>query len=69
MAAGYARHRHPRLQAFLDNLGFEGFAIKSSLAHNNPGDKGDVVHVFLSGQHRPYHRDREGDFAGRLRFE
>ncbi|WP_339500275.1 hypothetical protein, partial [Pseudomonas silesiensis] len=42
------------------------FGIRSSLAHGNPDDKGDGVHVFLGGEHRPYRWDRIGDFAGRL---
>jgi hypothetical protein len=54
------------LQAFLDNLGFKGFGIRGSLAHGNPENKDDVVHVFLSGQHRPYRWDPVSDFAGRL---
>ena len=66
VATGNAGHRHARLQAFLDDLGFKGFGVRSSLAHGNPEDKEDVVHVFLSGQHRPYHSDRVDDFAGRL---
>uniref|UniRef100_UPI0030D75A2D DoxX family protein n=1 Tax=Pseudomonas silesiensis TaxID=1853130 RepID=UPI0030D75A2D len=44
------------------------FGIRSSLAHGNPDDKGDGVHVFLGGEHRPYRWDRIGDFAGRLRL-
>ena len=63
-----AGHRHAGLQAFLDYLGFEGFGIRRSLAHGNPDDKGDGVHVFLGGEHRPYCWDRVGDFAGRLRL-
>ena len=66
MTQGYAGHRHARLQAFLDDLGFKGFGIGSSLAHGNPDNKGDGVHVFLGGEHRPYRWDRIGDFAGRL---
>ena len=58
MAQSYAGHGHARLQAFLDDLGFERFGIRSSLAYGNPKDKGDGVHVFLSGEHRPYRRDR-----------
>ena len=27
-----------------------------------------TVHVFLSGEHPPYHWSRVGDFAGRLRI-
>ncbi|MBX8592974.1 hypothetical protein K5D56_26760, partial [Pseudomonas cichorii] len=34
--------------------------------HGNPDDKGDGVHVFLGGHHRPYGWDRVGEFAGRL---
>ena len=66
MAQGYAGHGHARLQAFLDDLGFKGFGVRSSLTHGNPDNKGDGVHVFLGGHHRPYGWDREGDFAGRL---
>jgi len=66
MAQSYAGHGHARLHAFLDDLGFERFGIRSSLAHGNPEDKGGGVHVFLSGEHRPYRRDRVGDFTGRL---
>jgi hypothetical protein len=50
----------------LDDLGFKGFGIRVSLAHGNPDDRGDSVHIFLSGQHRPYRWDRVGDFARRL---
>jgi hypothetical protein len=50
----------------MDDLGFKGLGIRGSLAHGNPDDKGDSVHVFLSGQHRPYRWDRVGDFTGRL---
>ena len=32
-----------RLPAFLRDLGLEGFWIGASLAHGNPGDKGDRV--------------------------
>jgi len=67
VAQGNAGHRHAGLQAFMDDLGFEGFGIRRSLAHGNPDDKGDGVHVFLGGEHRPYCWDRVGDFAGRLR--
>ena len=42
---GYAGNRGPRLQAFLDDLGFERFGVRASLAHGNPGDKGDRVRV------------------------
>jgi len=66
MTQGYAGHRHARLQAFLDDLGFKGFGIGSSLAHGDPDNKGDGVHVFFGGEHRPYRWDRIGDFAGRL---
>lgn len=66
MAQRYAGHRYTGLQAFLDDLGFKGFGIGSSLAHGNPDNKGDGVHVFLGGEHRPYRWDRIGDFGGRL---
>ena len=31
---------------FLDDLGFERFGIRATLAHGNPGDKGDSVGEF-----------------------
>lgn len=68
VAQGNAGHRYARLQAFLDDLGFEEFGIRGSLAHGNPDDEGDGVHVFLGGEHRPYCWDRVGDFAGRIPF-
>ena len=34
-----------RLQAFLNDLGFEWFRIRASLAHGNPGDKGYRVRL------------------------
>ena len=40
--------------------------VQFELAHGNADNKGDGVHVFLSGEHRPYRRDRLDDFAGRL---
>jgi len=43
MADGDAGNSGPRLQALLNNLGLEGFWIRASLAHGNPGDKGDRV--------------------------
>ena len=61
-----AGHRDTWLQTFLNDLGFKGFGIGGSLAHGNPDNKGDGVHVFLGGHHRPYSWDREGDFAERL---
>mgnify|MGYP006200421817 CR=1 FL=1 len=42
-----------RLQAFLNDLGFERFRIRASLAHGNPGDKGDRVRLKIRGHHRP----------------
>ncbi|MCD5997320.1 hypothetical protein KDX38_27565, partial [Pseudomonas sp. CDFA 602] len=62
-----AGHRHARLQAFLDDLSFKGLGVRSSLAHGNPDERAMVSTYFLSGEHRPYYRDRVGDFAGRLR--
>ena len=43
------------------------FGKSGSLAHGNPDNKGDGVHVLLNGYHRPYGWDRVADFAGRLR--
>ncbi|GBH08468.1 hypothetical protein KPSA1_01842 [Pseudomonas syringae pv. actinidiae] len=53
MAQGYAGHRHARLQAFLDDLSFKGLGVRSSLAHGNPDDKGDDVHVFFKWRTSP----------------
>ncbi|KRP44402.1 hypothetical protein TU75_21715, partial [Pseudomonas poae] len=54
------------LQAFLHDLGLEGFGVRASLAHENPGDKGDRVRLKIGGHHRPSFRISEGVFAGRL---
>lgn len=64
---GYAGDRDARLQAFLNDLCFKRFGIRASLAHCDPDDKDDGVHVFLSGEHRPYGWDQVDDFTGRLR--
>jgi hypothetical protein len=37
------------LQAFLNDLGLERFRIRASLAHRNPGDKGDRVRLKIRG--------------------
>ncbi|MEB0124009.1 hypothetical protein QN391_25500, partial [Pseudomonas sp. CCI1.2] len=66
MAQSHAGYRNARLQAFLNDLGFKGVGVRGSLAHGDPDDKDDSVHVFLSGEHRPYHGDWVGDFTGRL---
>lgn len=42
-----------RLQAFLNDLGFERFRIRASLAPGNPGNKGDRVRLKIRGHHRP----------------
>ena len=42
-----------RLQALLHDLGFERFWIRASLAHGNPGDKGNRVREKIDGHHRP----------------
>jgi|TARA_A100001518_G_C1216934_1_gene59970 hypothetical protein len=51
------QRRRDFLKAFPDGsdtgLGFEGFGIRGALAHGDPCDKGDGVHVFLGGHHRP----------------
>ena len=38
---------------FLDDLGFERFGIRATLAHGNPSDKGDRVRLKIRGHHRP----------------
>lgn len=53
VADGDTRHGCPRLQAFLNDLGFERFRIRASLTHGNPGDKGDRVRLKIRGHHRP----------------
>jgi hypothetical protein len=50
---GYAGNCRSGLQAFLDDLGFEWFGVRASLAHGNPGDKGDRVRLKIRGHHRP----------------
>jgi hypothetical protein len=50
---GYAGNHRSGLQAFLDDLGFERFGVRASLAHENPGDKGDRVRLKIRGHHRP----------------
>ena len=38
---------------FLDDLGFERFGIRATLAHGNPSDKGDCVRLKIRGHNRP----------------
>ena len=38
---------------FLDDLGFERFGIRATLAHGNPGDKGERARLKKRGHHRP----------------
>jgi hypothetical protein len=45
MAQGDAGNRDIRLQAFLDDLRLEELGISGALAHGDPGDKDDGVHV------------------------
>ncbi len=45
MADGDTGNGCASLQAFLNDLGFERFRIRASLAHGNPGDKGDRVRL------------------------
>lgn len=54
------------MQAFLNDLGFKRFGIRASLAHCDPDDKDDGVHLFLSGEHRLYGWDQVSDFTSRL---
>ena len=63
---GYAGNRRSRLQAFLDDLGFERFGIRASLAHGNPSDKGDRVRLKIREYHRPKYWSSVGVFAIRL---
>ena len=49
MADGDTGHGCARLQAFLNDLGFEWFRIRASLAHGNTGDKGDRVRLTYAG--------------------
>ncbi len=49
---GYAGNCRSGLQAFLDDLGFEWFGIRASLAHGHPGDKGNRVRLKIRGHHR-----------------
>jgi len=41
------------LQVFLNNLGFERFGVRATLAHGNPGIKGYRVGLKTRGRHRP----------------
>ena len=63
---GNAGNRRSGLQAFLDDLGFKWFEVRASLAHANPGDKGDRVRLKIRGHHRPYWPGQDGVFAGPL---
>lgn len=45
MPQGDTGDRDARLLAFLNNLGFEGFGISVSLAHEDPHVKGNCVHL------------------------
>ena len=42
---GNSGDRRSRFQAFLDDLGFERFGIRASLAHGNPNVKDDRVRL------------------------
>jgi len=55
-----------RQSQYLKATASVGTATVREAQEVNPDDKGDGVHVFLGGHHRPYGWDREGDFAGRL---
>ena len=51
---------------FLDDLGFERFGIRATLAHGNPGDKGERARLKKRGHLRPKYWSSVGDLAGRL---
>jgi len=53
VADGDTGNASARLQAFPNDLGLEWFGIRASLAHGNPGDKGDRVRLKIGGHHRP----------------
>ncbi|WP_243787228.1 hypothetical protein, partial [Pseudomonas amygdali] len=44
------------------------FRVRASLAHENPGDKGDRVRLKIRGHHRPKCWSSVGVFAIRLRI-
>jgi hypothetical protein len=50
---GNAGNGRTELQAFLNNLGFERFGVRASLAHGNPVVKGYRVRLKIRGHHRP----------------
>lgn len=52
------------LKAFVDDLGFEQFGVRTTLAYGNPDDKSDCVR--LRGHNRPYRPGSQGVFAGPL---
>lgn len=53
MSDSNAGNGGPGLKAFLDDLSFERFGVRASLANGNPGDKGDRVRLKIRGHHRP----------------
>lgn len=50
---GDTGHGCARLQAVLNDLGLERIGVRASLAHENPGGKGDRVRLKIRGHHRP----------------
>lgn len=50
---GNAGNGRTGLQAFLNNLGFERFEVRASLAHGNPDVKGYRIRLKIRGHHRP----------------
>lgn len=64
----YAGNRRSRLQAFLDDLGFEWFGVRASLAHGNSGDKGDHVRLTLKCTLCPGLQGWVDDFSGRIPY-
>ena len=58
-------NRGARLQAFLDDLGFEVLWIRGSLAHGDPLGRLIMVST-LSAHHRLWVRAQEGVLAGRI---
>jgi len=53
MADGNTGDGRAGLQAYLNNLDFEWFGVRASLAHGNAGDKDYRARLKIRGHHRP----------------
>lgn len=53
LIGGERRAITPAALRFRDDLDFERFGTRATLAHGNPSDKGDRVRLKIHGLHRP----------------